>query len=46
MPWIDVSPVRQEDDTGCGVACVAMVLDCSYPKAKALLFGKRFAGWS
>ena len=46
MPWINVSLVRQEDDTGCGVACVAMILDCSYPEARDLLFGRRFAGWT
>jgi hypothetical protein len=46
MPWVEVSLVCQEDDTGCGVACVAMVLDCSYSKAKDLLFGKDFTGWS
>lgn len=33
--------VMQEDDTGCGVACVAMLAGVSYAEAKRIVFGDR-----
>ncbi len=35
--------VRQEDDTGCGIACVAMVADLPYQKVKDVLM--ELKGW-
>ncbi|MEE9448385.1 MAG: cysteine peptidase family C39 domain-containing protein [Arenicellales bacterium] len=35
--------VKQKDDTGCGIACAAMVANCSYEKAKRMLMKQE--GW-
>ena len=34
--------VVQDDDTGCGIACVAMIAGVSYEDAKAAVFSKSF----
>jgi hypothetical protein len=36
-------PVAQEDEWGCGVACVASLLRCSYGRARNLLKAKKGA---
>ena len=45
MAWITIKLVLQEDPSGCGIACLAIILGCSYSRAKSLAFGATYPGY-
>lgn len=38
--------VKQRNENGCGVACVAMIAGVTYSQARALMFGERAGGYT
>ncbi|TPK80389.1 hypothetical protein FJ527_01025 [Mesorhizobium sp. B2-4-18] len=38
--------VKQSDENGCGVACVAMIADITYSQARKQMFGDRRGGYT